>query len=73
MAVATYCSTLDAASAYWSMLSNELDREKTVFPVPRGKFEFKVCPYGLCNAGASYQHLWISAYQAYQQITFWST
>ena len=33
------------------------DREKTAFSVPRGKFEFTVTPYGLCNAGASYQRL----------------
>ena len=35
----------------------EDDREKTAFSVPRGKFEFNLTPYGLCNAGASYQRL----------------
>ena len=57
MSGSIYWSTLDAASAYWSMPLSEQDREKTAFSVPRGKFEFNVTPYGLCNAGASYQRL----------------
>jgi len=35
----------------------ETDKEKTAFYMPRGKFEFNVTPFGLCNAGASYQPL----------------
>ena len=53
----TFWTTLDAASAYWSMPLDEQDKEKTAFQVPRGKFEFNVTPYGLTNAGASYQRL----------------
>ena len=53
----TYWTTLDAASAYWSMPLEEEDKEKTAFSVPRGKFEFNVTPYGLCNAEASYQQM----------------
>lgn len=52
-----YWTTLDAASAYWSMPLSEGDKEKTSFSVPRGKYEFNVTPYGLTNAGASYQRL----------------
>ena len=54
---AKYWSTLDAAGAYWSMPLNESDKEKTAFTVPRGKYEFNVTPYGLTNAGASYQRM----------------
>ena len=54
---ARYWTTLDAASAYWSMPLSEGDKEKTAFSVPRGKFEFNVTPYGLTNAGASYQRM----------------
>ena len=54
---AKYWTTLDAASAYWSMPLAEADKEKTAFSVQRGKFEFNVTPYGLCNAGASYQRM----------------
>ena len=52
-----YWTTLDAAAAYWSMPLAEEDKEKTAFAVARGKYEFNVTPYGLCNAGASYQRL----------------
>ena len=45
----------DAASAYWSMPLAEEDKEKTALSLPRGKYEFNVTPFGLCNAGASYQ------------------
>ena len=54
---AKYWTTLDAASAYWSIPLAEADKEKTAFPVPRGTFEFNVTPYGLYNAGASYQRM----------------
>ncbi len=52
-----FWTTLDAASAYWSMPLAENDKEKTAFSVPRGKYEFNVTSYGLCNAGASYQRM----------------
>ena len=52
-----FWTKLDAASAYWSMPLEEQDKEKTAFSVPRRKFEFNVTPYGLCNAGASYQRM----------------
>ena len=52
-----YWSTLGAASAYWATPLREDDKEKTAFSVKRGKSEFNVTSYGLCNAGASYQRL----------------
>ena len=52
-----YWSTMDAASAYWAVNVKESDREKTAFSIPNGKYEFKVMPFGLCNAGATYQRL----------------
>eukprot|EP00795_Rhopilema_esculentum_P006977 gene6977-biopygen8406 len=57
MAGAKYWTTLDAASAYWSIPLTESDKEKTAFSVPHGKYEFNVMPYGLSNAGASYQRM----------------
>ena len=54
---AKYWSTLDAASADWSVPLTESSKEKTAFSVPNGKFEFEVTPYGLCNAGRSYQRM----------------
>ena len=52
-----YWTKLDAAAAYWSVPVAEADKEKTAFSVPNGKFEFNVMPYGLCNAGATYQRM----------------
>ena len=57
MAGTKYWTTLDAASAYWSIRLTESDKEKTAFSVPHGKYEFNVMPYGLSNAGASYQRI----------------
>ena len=54
---AQFWTTLDAASAYWSIPLADEDKEKTAFSGPRGKFEFNVTPFGLCNAGASYQQM----------------
>ena len=53
MEESTFWTTLDVASAYWSMPLDEYDKEKTAFSVPRGKFEFKLTPYGVTNAKAS--------------------
>ena len=50
----SYWTSLDAASAYWSVPIAEVDKEKTSFTVLRGKYEFNVTPFGLCNAGATY-------------------
>ena len=52
-----YWSTLDVASAYWSMPLEDDDKEKTAFTLPNGKFQFNVTPFGLSNAGDSYQRM----------------
>ena len=54
---AKFWTTLDAASAYWSVELEEKDREKTAFSIPHGKFEFNVMTFGLKNAGATYQRM----------------
>ena len=43
-------STLDLLSGYWQVEVDPKDREKTTFCIPEGLFEFRVMPFGLCNA-----------------------
>ena len=50
-----YC-TLDLQAGYWQLPLAESAKEKTAFSVPRrGHFQFKVMPFGLCNAPASFE------------------
>ena len=47
-------SCLDMNSGYWQVDVDEPDREKTAFTSRKGLFEFKVMPFGLCNAPATF-------------------
>ncbi|KAM1750065.1 hypothetical protein ACFX12_010838 [Malus domestica] len=50
-------SFMDAYSGYNQILMNPLDQEHTAFTTDRGLYCYKVIPFGLKNAGATYQRL----------------
>jgi len=50
-------SFMDAFSGYNQILMNPDDQEKTSFITERGTYCYKVMPFGLKNAGATYQRL----------------
>ena len=50
-------TTLDLISGYWQVEVIPEDAEKTAFCIYEGLFEFKVMPFGLCNAPVTSQRL----------------
>ena len=50
-------SFMDAFSGYNQIQMHEADQEKTLSMTSQGLFYYKVMPFGLKNAGATYQRL----------------
>ena len=50
-------SFMDAFSGYNQIKMNEKDQERTSFVTSQGLFCYKMMPFGLINAGVTYQRL----------------
>ena len=48
---------MDLSSGYWQVGVHSNDQHKTAFTSHRGLFKFRVLPFGLCNAPATFERL----------------
>ena len=48
-------TSIDLKAGFWNIPVKESDKEKTAFITSEGLYQFKVMPFGLCNAPSTFQ------------------
>ena len=46
---------MDLASGYWQVVMSPEAKRKAAFVTNEGLFQFRVMPFGLCNAPATFE------------------
>ena len=54
---ARYITTLDLTKGYWQVPLSQEAKEKTAFATPDGLFQYRMLPFGLHGAPATFQRL----------------
>ena len=54
---ASWFSTQNLRTGYWQVGLDPKDKPKTAFITRKGLLQFRVLPFGLCNAPATFEHL----------------
>lgn len=57
IAGSSWFSSLDLRSGYWQVELSPDARPKTAFTIGQGLWQFRVMPFGLCNAPATFERL----------------
>ncbi len=48
---------MDLCSGYWQVEMEQVDKEKMAVVTRKGIWQWRVMPFGLCNAPATFNHL----------------
>ena len=72
LAGCTVFSDVDAISRYWQVPLSEDSKEKTPFHTSQGSFQFKVMPFGLCNAPSTFQRMMTSVLKGLDMPFIWT-
>jgi hypothetical protein len=60
LAGAKWFTTLDMKSGYWEVDLHPDNKERTLFSMGQGLWQFMVMPFGLCNAPGTFEQIMVT-------------